>query len=431
MNHPPAYSWLLYAFGTAEWQMRLPNALSTVLLAFVLWIGLAPKLGHATAWSTGLISMFPPALAVYGQNSYEVCIAVIGIVMLLAYDRVLRGAPRRAASVATVIACAFVGPWFDWSFVVYCLGAIAMTWGRLPLGAGVRALSLPGAAALAGLLTIFAWQQWVLSADHLPKPPQVGVGELLERVWGESQGRTLGEWLAGFGRTLRVGFTWPLLAIAAVGVVPAFRRAPRWATVFALGLVHPLMFPSHSFDHMMFFVYALPLVALGAACAGELVARRMAPMARWVIIAIAAGVPAVTSVLQLARAESSFYKDLGRVLTAAVEDDYNVGHGWPYGAYLAYIDSVRVLPQPLRDATILAGAPAGSAPRGVRYLWLRFGEVSAAVSDTFAEPPGLAAILEPLPRTRVPELEVRIDVTGNGAVVEVSEAWLVTIAPPR
>ena len=31
LNHPPGYSWLLYALGTAEWQMRLPNALSTVL----------------------------------------------------------------------------------------------------------------------------------------------------------------------------------------------------------------------------------------------------------------------------------------------------------------------------------------------------------------------------------------------------------------
>ena len=48
-----------------------------------------------------------------------------------------------------------------------------------------------------------------------------------------------------------------------------------------------------------------------------------------------------------------------------------------------------------------------------------------------AESKALAELLRPLPRTRVPQLEVRIDVTGQGHHVAISEAWLVTLREPN
>ena len=84
--------------------------------------------------------------------------------------------------------------------------------------------------------------------------------------------------------------------------------------------------------------------------------------------------------------------------------------------------------RPYRSTEFLAAAPEASAPLGVRYIWLRFG---AGKSGDFAEVAGMAALLEPFPRVRLPVLECQLDVTGEGDVVEIKEAWLVTLSEPR
>ncbi len=437
LNHPPAMAWVMYWCGLDEWQMRMPTVICVMILAVLLFRMLTASLGTLPAFGAGLLMIYMPTMSVYGQNSYELAVAVFGFAMMIAHDRTLRAEGPRRRDLATVIACAFLGPWFDWSFWIYCAALVPITWGR---GGLVRKLWIPAASAVASVALLLLWRVWVQTLEHLPKPPaeQAGLLEIIRKVMHESSGRTFGDWVDGFSRMFQDGFTLPLCALALVGSVPLFRRAPRLAIAFAIGIAHPVMFPSHSFDHAMFFVYFAPFMAAASAAAIGL-GRRLGRPVQVALIALSAAAPAYSAYYYFASTESDFYKDLGRILTDAVEYDdrapdgthgYNVGHSWPYGAYLAYLDSWRVFATPVRDAAALAAAPESGAPRGARYVWLKFSEVPEFATRKFADPPGLSELMERFPKTRLPELEVRIDVSGKGHHVTISEAWLVTLAEP-
>ncbi|MCA8940980.1 MAG: hypothetical protein KDB80_00345 [Planctomycetes bacterium] len=446
LNHPPAMAWLIYFAGMDEWQMRLPTVVSVIVLGLLVFAWLTPRIGVLSACAAGIIVQLPPTMSVHGQISYELTTAVLGWGMIMAFDRVLARGRFTVGTSAVTVLCAFAGPWFDWSFLyVYCPALVPLMWRRVDLSTGVRRLAVPATSATVSLALLLWWRVVVSTADHLPAVPdhQTGLWEIYSRTLAEFAERGLGDTLRWTWFTIRTGFTLPLLVIAGIGLLPMLRRVPRVVAVLSLAFVHPALFPSHAIDHPMFFVYAAPLVAISAACAAAAIAARLP---QWVgriaqagVLAVAIAAPAISAWSHLENTTQSFYKDLGSVLTAAVEHDnweageplgYNVGHSWPYGAYHAYLDSTRVVGFAVVDAKTLAAAPAGGAPRGLRYLWLRYGEVPAFAKDDFAQSAELEALLNSFPRKRVPILETRVDVTGRGDVVEIREAWLVTLREP-
>lgn len=475
VNHPPAMAWVIYWAGSAEWQMRLPTVVCVIALGVMLYLWLAPRIGRLAAATAGVATLLPPTMSVHGQTSYELGVAVLGVGMMIAFERYLGAreranqpaeaeatgdglAPRTRATVwrtgVVVGTCAFLGPWFDWSFLyVYCLGLIPFVVRRRlgPVAQSVRlawGLWLPAAVATTSLGLLFWWRFVVTNDPDLPDVPdtQVGIVDLYLRTWHEFQQRGVWTSFLGAVRMVREGFTDVLLIAALIGVVPLFRAVPRVACALAFGALHPALFPSHALDHAMFFVYIAPILVLSAGMTVQLVFRWSQ---RWssardggaglvprivgsIALLLVLGAPGLSATQHLRATSYDFYRDLGRVLSeAADEDRYVVGHGWPYGAYTAYIDALRVFPYSVRDAGLLAQQPSlrRAEGLGVRYLWLRFGDVPAFARE-FEEPDGLAELMRQFPRDRVSKLEGRFDVTGRGHVVEVTEAWLVTMSDP-
>lgn len=450
LNHPPGMAWLTYLVGMEEWQIRLPTVFSVILLGLMVYRWLLARVGVLTAAAAGVLVQVPPTMAVHGQISYELPTAVFGWGMILAFDRALERGRFQFASAFWACFCAFVGTWFDWSFLyVYCPALTLLMWRRVGFWHGVRLLAVPAASATISLALLLWWRVAVETAEHLPAVPpnQSGIWEIYAKTLAEFERHGWGPTLAGTWRVVRDGFTPVLLLIAACGVVPFVRRMPRIFATLSLAILHPALFPSHAIDHPMFWVYAGPLVAISAAMAAHWIRRRL-PSAlgfatQCVVLAIAFSVPCFSSWSHLSNTTYSFYEDLGRLLTEAVEhenfaeDDtdplgYNVGHSWPYGAYHAYLRSLRAFGHPIVDVNVLASTPASSAPRGVRFLWFKFGRrPDFTRGDPRFDPgPEFDQYLSQFPRRRVPELEVEIDVTGRGDVVEITEAWMVTLRRP-
>ncbi|MBK8978802.1 MAG: hypothetical protein IPM29_23120 [Planctomycetes bacterium] len=438
MTHPPGLSWLYALFGTAEWQLRL----TTVLGAIAAGIAMLPLLwrvhGGAVATLAGLLVVLAPNLAFYSQLNYEPVTLALGLWMLLGHRarceamREGRAVPRGAT--VLVAAMAFVGPWIDWFYVVFCAALVPMSLQRGWRGT-LRPLVWPAIVSVVSLAAILAWRAHARAAVPAAAAMQIdhSVGALTQTFL--SVRADLSTWLDAIVHQLRISYGWPMLAAAAVGLPLVFAASARLAgSLLVAAVLTPLLIPDHSLTHTMDYTPAAALSAWAAARAAEAVGGlcRLRPgglRAAAVGLALVVGL-AVQSARTIQRSCTDYYCAVGAVLTAAQgardghgDGPYFVAHGFAWFGY--YVEGDYVLAPPVRDPQVLTPALAGLGDEvGARYLWLRSDEPSGPLAD----PPGLAGFLAPFPRERLPQLEIPV-LVGDRQVC-IREAWLVTLKRP-
>ena len=95
-----------------------------------------------------------------------------------------------------------------------------------------------------------------------------------------------------------------------------------------------------------------------------------------------------------------------------------------------YVESGTFWLLPIESEHVLIAALPKLDPRfGARFLYLDVRAHSLSIAEPHGQSPWLRAYLEGFPRERVPGLERRFACTSLNAVLEIREAWLVTLHP--
>jgi hypothetical protein len=424
VHHPPGLSWMFHLLGGAEWSMRLPTVVGSVLAAWC-WFRIVRTICdvRAAAWSA-MVLLLCPCMAVVSQASYEVVVIACGLVV---FAELLAPIGGRRRSRALQVAAAFFGTWIDWGFGFFAIACVPLAL-RAGFRAGLRALLWPAAGAGAALVSILVWKHWALGQPGLMPLPTVDsdlVAMFQRFVFGE---RTDPGW---FWRHLSatVATTWSpwLLGTFGLGVGFALVRMPRLLLAVGIVAIAPFVILVRPADYV-WHTFQSPLMALTAAAAVDAMlrlpprgARRLAAVVAALVLA---GVAHASWSLR-ADAATTFFARLGATLTeVAKRPGMAVAHNFP-AAMACYLRAPRIvregiyLPhqlQPLIDRT---------GGTGWCYLWLK------SASPEFVVP-GIEQLLSPFPRTRVPELEGTLGPAGDRATGGVAEAWLYTLSePPR
>ncbi len=431
-NHPPGHFWLAGAFGTEEWQLRLPTVVGLGLATLAIYRLLRRSLAAGWAFGGALLFAQFPVSQLFCQASLELTVIPCGLWLVLATVRAgeTTGALRTRWRIVQGLA-AYFGPWMDWPFVWFCAALLPLVVRGGPRD-WIRRLWLPATASLAALGSILAWRAWATANPRFNPDLETGhsVGELVEVtiLARPEMSAVLRAGLEFSG----IDFTVPALVAGALGVPVLLRRAPRVALALLLpGVLHVGTFAEHARIHLHFWYYFGPLWAVAAAHLAAAAARwmpRVVPGLALLVLAAAAG---WQSQEQWRETSTTFYRDVGAVLTDASEvrgedgtvvGDCVVAHNCPL-LYTYYLTSHRVWLQPLTDSGLAARALGATAAPAVRYLWLRTdGPVDGGYLPAPTNP-ALERFLSGFPRTRVPELEVELR-THRGVRWRVREAWL-------
>ncbi len=441
MHHPPGLFWLLYAFGTEEWQMRLPTMLGAIIAAVLTFLLLLRYLGRFESMLAGLVVLTSPVVFFYAQVSYETILLPLGLGMMLAARALQHDELRHRKTVRfALVACAFCGPWIDWAFAFYCLALVPLLW-QPRFRHTIRALLLPAAASIAALALIMVWRVWVSDLPGLPHPKASGLNALFEISVLDIP--PPGQFIVACLGNLQRTYTLPVLVCAALGLWPLWRRSPRLSLALMLaGSLNVVLFASHALTHELYFAYLAPLIgaSVGALWHAASQFRPTRPLIRYLTAATVLAIATMASLRVMDRASTGFFRDLGQVLTRAsgpVEPDgsrlkcYHVVHSFQrYYGY--YADGPFIQPYPTRDPKWMATAVGSLAKAaGARYLWLKMSGPGTEKIPWLRDMPGLAEFLVNFEQERVPELEVTLNLNGIEDWVTVDEAWLVTLKHPQ
>jgi hypothetical protein len=437
LQHPPLLFWFMYLFGTDERAIRMPTVLLSIIAAVCLSCLLRPHLGAWPALAGGALLLGTPALAVYTQASIEPMMIGAGLLLWLATLRVqaTTGGTRNAWR-AVQAAVAFLGPWFDWGFALFCLGLVPLVATR-SLAATARALALPAVMAAAAAASIIAWRQWALRAPLLAFDGEFPTMAELIRSTVLNRPPLL-ESLRAAGRWIPAAASLPVALAAIPGAVVLARRSARLALGLLLaGAAHFVLFADHALVHVHFHCLLCGLLAASVAALAtvRLPVLRAAPA---VVVALLVGAAWWTTLRTERHNDTTFFRDLGAALVDATRVAGPDGTKGPPARLVttnfhypfAYYDATPyiIAPPCLTSLRALEIAQRDrNQPHGVAYLWFKRMEGPSAHAPRCAVPPELAAYLEAQPKQRVPDLEVELLEPGIGFDLRVREVWLVTL----
>ncbi|MEM7204673.1 MAG: hypothetical protein AAF628_30730 [Planctomycetota bacterium] len=430
-NHPPGIIWLS-AIGSTEWGMRIPTVIGAALAAAGLFVLLRRASGTLGAFAASAAFLGMPALNLFTQVSYEPLVLAHGFWMwhatlsLMDADPTPRG---RTGWRAVQILTALLGPWMDWSFVFFCAGLVPLVATRR-LAQTARRLAVPATAAFAGVGLVLIWRQWALQTPLLgPQAATATIGTLWDTTIASRP--VLTEYLRGAGHSLSQAATLPLIGAGLLGMALLARRRPRLAlAALAAGVPQPLLFAQHASNHVHFFCYTGAALALGTS---GLVAATGAR--RWLgigALAVVATIAWRTSEAVVQQNATTFFRDAGDVLVEATHNEADPTQpvlamtNLPLYAY--YSDSPFVVAEPMLQVPLLQALRADPRfPHGFRYLW--FKEARGATAERYLAPArdALAAWLGPLPKRRVPELEVRLLQADGTYDLDLQEVYVVDV----
>jgi hypothetical protein len=425
LNHPPGLSWLFHWLGGREWSMRLPTAVAS-LVAALAWLRICRERFAALAtWTSALVLLLCPGMAVLSQASYEVVVVACGLVVIA---EIVTPRAKRGLSLSLQLTAAFVGTWIDWGFAFLCLAAIPLAWReRSPRGA-LRRLWPMATASLLAASSIAWWMHWssALAGLRFQEQSDSAVGGLAQKFLFHEQRMSFGDIARHLWAMAPTCWSWPLIAGVTLGFLPALRRDPRSTLAMTLLAAMPWIVLPHPHDYIWLTFHA-PFLALCAAGAIDQV-RRWLPRPAWlpgVIAAVLVGSTFHASWTLRSAHASTFYARLGAELTRAAEPGFGVAHNFlqAMGYYLRapFIESVgRFVPNQLE--------PLVHRERGLGWKFLLL-----VPRQTGIVPAETIAYLEPFPRQRLPALEGSIDAKGDAALGGIAEAWLYTLSepPPR
>lgn len=436
LNHPPGFLWLEGAFGTEEWQLRLPTVLGGWLAAVLLFELLRRSFGAPAALGASLLLLVTPMVSLLAQTSYENVVLPAGLLLFLAAWRGLDEHPHKRRWKVLLVLTAFVGPWLDWAFLFFCAGLVPLMWCPSSLRQTLRRLVLPAAVSTVSLALVFVWKYWAVKAPGLPPLPEApGLADLVDiTIYRRPE---LTYFLARSAWRLERGWTMYLLLIAPIGLWSLWRRAPRLTLALSVpGLGFPLLFASHATLHETFFAYLTP-VAAASALAVILDLPKVRPAVRTLLAAILIVSVTVESYRWFDFANSTFLADLGAELsaaTAASEDEgaqFAVFHNSPL-YYSYYVRVPNVLMPPVRYPELVKAAVARTDPsQGVRFLWLRYEPVTHPLAPLWRSDDQLRDMLVHLPRKNIPRLTRTLNDEHGEPRLRVTEAWLVTLREPQ
>jgi hypothetical protein len=427
LNHPPGLFWVMAAGGTREFAIRAPIVAAAILAVLAFLLVLRDRIGLRGAVVASIALVVSPALV---QLSYESSVLACALWLVHATTRLAVATGRERAGWRVVqITAAAAGPWFDWSFALWCVALVPFV--APPLRDGARRLAVPGIATLVSVVGVLVWRVWAAGApavrvDLMPAGIETLVettilnwpstGEFLRAAWH------MLSWIAGPA----------LVVVGLLGSLRLARIAPRIAVAFAIaGVAHPLLFADHALDHGFFWTYLVVFAAAGLGALTERERERERSLLALVVVTLLATL--VHGIVVAHANRTTFYRDLGAALTTATRVDGDatarrpVATNFP-GQFPYYADSSWIFLPAMTDVAHLEAARRQPRFRdGIAFVCLRY----AVGSDPGAPSPDAAAALEsflaPLAKRRLPQLEV--DLRGFGSVFElvVHEAWLVTI----
>jgi 4-amino-4-deoxy-L-arabinose transferase-like glycosyltransferase len=272
LTHPPgiglvvslSFRWL----GEHEWSARLVPLIFSVGSLFLLYRLAQALFTTRIALLATFLAAFVPMEIVYGAHvdPQGPAVTFFSLALLEAYRR---------GSLPGMIASLVLGSAFDWP-IHYMAGLIAF-----------HALVTGGARrrevwVLPLLSVVLVGSFWIYGRRVAPSPEQnylhasLGAAAALWTGYEVDPTHIQGyrmEWPGWPALASRVWsyylnlFTWPLLVLAALGVVVALRRrAPAAFFILLLwGLLHAVLFPMGAFVHDYWAVYLTPGLALAAA----------------------------------------------------------------------------------------------------------------------------------------------------------------------
>ncbi len=448
LNHPPAFFWLMYLFGSADWQMRLCTVLGQMLSSVLVYLLLVRRLGQMVALLTGFTFLVTPVLVFYSQVSFEPVVLPLGLLFMIAMDRLCNSeltARQRRAWNLVLLGVAFVGPWTDWAFSYYCLALVPLAWAKQRPWTTLRQLLPPGLCALASLVLLFVWRAHVSNfvADQGRSEFNVSISQMFEStvLIRPSLGPTLVQWAVRFSET----FTLPFVLIALFGMVPLWKADRRLFLALAItGVMNLLLHPGHTFrGHHMFLAYTTSLLSTCVVLAilhGP-ISRLHSSVWHYVRAAAIALIlvwPAWVSLSLIQNTSTTFFRDQGQLLSAATrpmgpneQGRYLVGWGLNCGLRIMgqYVDTSDVIPIPVDSAEeLLKELEKVKEGLGARYLWLR---TETADGVRIWDDQDMERLFQSYEKVRLPKLEVPVDLDGRGGVIRVREAWLVTLRHPK
>lgn len=423
LRHPPGVSWLFWAFGTAEWQIRLVTVLGSLAAAILLYLFLVSMFGHWASLFGATVFLLSPNVAHYSQGSVEDILIPIGLALLLALR--LRPTGSRAILGAVVAGTAAIGPWFDWEFAFFCAAGVSICWSHRVVET-IRRLALPAIVAAGSLALILVWRAWACAAPGLADlPDNTGLGDLVAAFVLDRP--PLLEFVQSKATFATKSLTPTLVVLMILGIGPFFRRDPKLAVALTMiGLLPIIMFATH--EDWVFYTFLVPLAS--ASATALFAAARWVPTRVRVAVALAVVAVLAAATWRITAASSTtLFRDAGRIMSAAARGDdggeqpkaYRVVHNLGLQYYGYYVDSRYVVFRGFADPILLARERARSDEFGLRFLWLRGANLPAQ--------PGLAEFLQQFPMRRVPELEVTLETWG--IEVAIDQVWMVTLREPR
>jgi hypothetical protein len=413
----------------------MPTVLLSILAAVCLFLLLRAHLGSWPALAGGALLLGTPALAVYTQASIEPMMIGSGLLLWVATLRAqaTSGSTRTAWRIVQA-AVAFLGPWFDWGFALFCLGLVPLVATRSP-AATVRALALPAVMAAAAAVSIIAWRQWALSAPILAFDREFpSMAELIRST--VLQRPPLLESLRAVGKWIPAAASLPVALAAIPGAIVLARRSARLALALLLaGATHFVLFADHALVHVHFYCLLCGLLAASVAALATLriPALRAAPAASVVLLVGAAW----WATLRTERHNSTtFFADLGDAMVAASHVPgtpqerrfvlTNFKMPFAYYGDTPYIYAPRCVTNPERLQQWMRSKDPNLA-HGVAFLWFKRIEGSSAERMLCDMPAETEALLEAHATERLRDLEVELLEPGIGFDLRVREVWLVTL----
>ncbi len=259
LNHPPGLFWAMAALGTGECAIRAPIVAAGILAVLAFLALLRDRIGMRGAVVASIALVVSPALV---QTSYESAVLACALWLVHATTRVAatHGRARVGWRIVQVVAAA-AGPWFDWSFALWCVALVPFV--APPWRDGARRLAVPAIATVVSVAGILAWRAWAMGApavrdDIVPAGIETlvqttilnrpTIGEFVRAAWHMTS------WIAGPA----------LVVVGLLGTLRLARIAPRVAVAFAFaGVAHPLLFADHALDHGFFWTYFVVFAAAG------------------------------------------------------------------------------------------------------------------------------------------------------------------------
>lgn len=405
LNHPPGSAWLLSAFGASEAVLRAVGLASHFAAALALLALLQARHGVMGATLGGLALLSLPVFRFYCQVSYEPLVLACGLWTWWS-------APR---SRLAMLALAFLGVWLDWLYLLFLVALVPMCWG--PPRNLVRVLAWPAAGAGAALVLLLLWLAAVGGS-----PAQAGRDVLFAYP-------PFSDYAWHLAHRLDEAFTWPAVVVGGAGWLLLLRRDPRLglALVFAGG-ASAVLLPEHTRSHVHFVSYLGAGFAAGFSMLVAAVPRRWDAALYGLLLAFVISFPGRASRETSDMADTTFFRDVGRILTEASRATGSpafVLHDLPY-VYGYYIEGSSVWVEGVMDPATLGRWRAAAEARGqrLRFLHCELGGKVGELLQRGARSDAMRAALQASPRRRVPDLEVTLRLPPHGWELRITEAWL-------